>query len=363
MSAKFFLLERVGGSSFADISRIRLCKAIKKDVGDVIKVKLLKSGQILVEVRDDNQGRKLSNLTSLGPDVSLTVKRHTYLNTSRGVISSWELRSSDESEILEELTSQGVTEVKNIMSRKNGVLSKSNSYVLTFGFPVLPTQVKLCFQMHEVKPFIPKPRRCFKCFSFKHLSNLCEKEAICYRCGLKKHDGNCLQPVKCINCDGNHYSTSKFCQLYIEQLKIKEIQVTQNIPYYQAKKNVSVLTNKQSYANVVANATPAKTFRTIGTQTTGTDTNIFTQKYPIEPIVTVQNKPEISSSHRSPEKEPHSPPKTPIFTVLNENSNLNLREITNDQGKIAHTNVSPHKEDCNVQTEKKRKCKKKKTQN
>ena len=43
------------------------------------------------------------------------------------------------------MTDQGVTGVRNVKVRKNGVLKSTNTYVLTFNTPILPKKIKVAF--------------------------------------------------------------------------------------------------------------------------------------------------------------------------------------------------------------------------
>lgn len=302
MSARFYIIDRADNGTLAEVPRVKLCKVIKTEVGDVNKVKLLKSGQVLVEVKNDAQGKKLSNLKTIGTDVKVTVKQHAHLNTSKGVITSRDLQSSELVEILDELKTQGVIEVRNIMTKRNGILSKSNSFILTFQGINLPETVKLCFEVFKVRPYVPKPRRCFKCFSFKHLSNVCNKRDRCFRCGLDKHDGNCLAPVKCVNCNGQHFSTAMSCPHYIEQYKIKEIQSIQNISYYRAQQIINQSLNRATYASVTREGAQPKTYSTMSTQTCRQDWHIETaaSQHPLEPKITILNYPTTPLTPRHP---------------------------------------------------------------
>lgn len=88
----------------------------------------------------------------------------------------------------------------------------------------------------QVKPFIPNPLRCFKCFQFGHISESCLSEVkICPHCGNTEHIVNdpsgrrekCDRPAKCANCQQAHNSFSKECEVYKKEYAIQKIKVTQ----------------------------------------------------------------------------------------------------------------------------------------
>ena len=58
--------------------------------------------------------------------------------------------------ILEFMAEQGVTDVRRINVRRDGVMKPTNTYVFTFNSPILPTAVKVGFIQVEVDVYIPK---------------------------------------------------------------------------------------------------------------------------------------------------------------------------------------------------------------
>jgi len=70
-------------------------------------------GDLLVEAASAAEGHCLSKLTSLA-NFAVTVSAHRTLNTSKGVIKCRDLIDCDKAEILEELKSQGISDINNI---------------------------------------------------------------------------------------------------------------------------------------------------------------------------------------------------------------------------------------------------------
>jgi len=204
-----------------------------------------------------------------------------------------------------------------------------NSLILTFGRVTLPETINLCFEIFKVRPFIPKPRRCFKVFffSFKHLSNGCNKKECCFKCGSDKHDGECTAPVKCVNCRGNHFSTSISCPNYTEQYKIIEMHITQKIPFYQAQQMVNQLTQ-----NSYAKSLKPNTFRSISTQTCSQnwDTSRKSPEYPLEPKITIRNSP-----------LPTTPASTSKPTTQDHFNKLNSQPTTQDHSNQKYFSETP----------------------
>ncbi|KAG7196615.1 hypothetical protein KM043_000156 [Ampulex compressa] len=102
--------------------------------------------------------------------------------------------------------------------------------------------------------------RCFKCQRFGHTANRCEREQLCI-CGKSLHEGNqCVVPITCINCKGNHTSKSKACPRYKEEFKIQKIISLNKVSYQEARRSVSNENNRPiSYAQITAaNSQPQK---------------------------------------------------------------------------------------------------------
>ena len=66
-----------------------------------------------------------------------------------------------------------------------------------------------------------QPVRCFICQKYNHIANNCNSDKYtCPRCG-GNHDKskNCTMEIKCSNCEGAHYASSKDCTIYLKYFK------------------------------------------------------------------------------------------------------------------------------------------------
>ena len=88
--------------------------------------------------------------------LKLSVTPHSSLNTSKGIIRCQALNRVTSHDIKEGMVEQGVTDVRRITVRCDGVMKLTNTYVLTFNSPNLPTIVKIGFMQVKVDVFIPK---------------------------------------------------------------------------------------------------------------------------------------------------------------------------------------------------------------
>ena len=91
-------------------------KALKCAVETVKSIKCLRSGDLLVEVGSASQSRSLNKISNLA-GCPVTASPHRTLNTCKGVIRCRALIDCPKDEILEELKSQGVTDIYNILTK------------------------------------------------------------------------------------------------------------------------------------------------------------------------------------------------------------------------------------------------------
>lgn len=97
-TARFFTLHRKEGT-FTNCSPFVIHKAIITNVGEIRSVKNLRSGDLLVEVRDIKRSENLIKCTLFG-DMVVSVSAHNTLNSSRGIISERDVFNCSEEEIL-----------------------------------------------------------------------------------------------------------------------------------------------------------------------------------------------------------------------------------------------------------------------
>ena len=75
-------------------------------------------------------------------NIPIKVSAHTSLNSSKGVIRSRDFEGVSEDEMLDNLSSQGVSAVKRIHIRRNNELVPTNTFILSFCKPLLPDSIK-----------------------------------------------------------------------------------------------------------------------------------------------------------------------------------------------------------------------------
>ena len=152
--------------------------------------------------------------------------------------------------------SEGVTDVRNIQVRRNGVLRRTNTYVLTFNTPILPKKIKAAYLSVNVEIY---PLRCYKCPLFGHHEDHSLKKAICANCGEAKHcsdDRNCAATAKCANWNGLHPVCSSECTTWKKEKEILTVKHKRSVTFFEARKIVEEQLSApgQSYASITKSA-------------------------------------------------------------------------------------------------------------
>jgi hypothetical protein len=248
-----FLVISASNSEPIKHSIFAIQKLLKSAVGDVASAKKLANGSILVEVLTKHQEKNALNM-KMWIDTPITVTPHRTLNFSRGVIRNRDFRDCEDAEVLDALRSQGVTDVKHISTKRNGVITPTNTFILTFKMATLPKFVKAAYMNIPVELYIPNPLRCFNCQKFGHGKFNCKQKAVCAKCGQEGHeDTSCPNPVHCANCSGNHAAFSKECPTWSKQRDITQMKFERNISFYEARQIVE----KRDHNNSAANGAPS----------------------------------------------------------------------------------------------------------
>ena len=202
-----------------------------------------------------------------------SVSPHSSLNTSKGIIHCPALNRVTSDDIKEGMVEQGVTDVRRITVRRDGETKLTNTYVLTFNSPTLPTVVKIGFMQVKVDVYIPNPLRCYSCQVFGHHENKCGRHPVCCNCGEPEHcgpSGVCNKPSKCVNCSGDHPANSKQCPKWEKEKKILKIKCENNLSFPDARKQYEQFYTGQTYASAVKPGTCNKSTQTEN-KTTQTD--------------------------------------------------------------------------------------------
>src|SRR5579863_5108478 len=221
-----FLVIKAEGN-LSQVNPFRIDDSLRSLAGDgnLRSVKMLRSGELLVETEISGQAQRLLKAKELA-GVPIETSVHRALNTCKGVITSDVLSGASEEEILNGLKNESVIHVKRIMTRREGALIPSKSLILTFALRALPTSIKVGYLRCHVRPYIPNPMRCFKCQKYGHSQTACRGRPVCSKCSGTDHDmKDCKEALKCPSCHGPHAAHSRDCEAWKSEKLVQKYKV------------------------------------------------------------------------------------------------------------------------------------------
>ena len=232
---RFLLIHSDQEETISSLSPFLVHKTIMSLTGEPKSIKTLRSGDLLIQCAKETHEKTLLQMKTFC-GLKCSVKPHSSLNTSKGIVRCPALSKVTSEHILEFMADQGVTDVRRINVRRDGEMKPTNTYVFTFNSPVLPTAVKVGFIQVKVDVYIPNPLRCYNCQVFGHHENKCGRYTVCCNCAQPEHcaSGQCDKPAKCVNCSGDHPANSKQCPQWEKERQILKIKCEQNISFPEA---------------------------------------------------------------------------------------------------------------------------------
>ena len=242
------------GNILSTMSPFAIQKGVTGIAGDGVAIKRSQNGIITLTCGKKSQSDSLLKCVSLGGIAPVTVSPHRSLNNCKVVIRNWELANCDPEEVKRNIPN--IVDIHRIVSNRDGKEIKTNTLILTFNLPKIPSSLKICYLNVPVTEYVPNPIRCYKCQTFGHTSNKCKKSEICARCSETGHyDKTCNKAFKCINCKENHAAYSKKCPIYKKEYDIPNIRVKKTVSFFEARKlyNQTHGQKDMNFANVVKN--------------------------------------------------------------------------------------------------------------
>ena len=101
----------------------------------------------------------------------------------------------------------------------------------------LPDSINIGGTLQTVRPYIPNPRQCQRCWRFGHPEKHCRSHARCSQCGLPSHGrADCPAPTRtCANCSGPHNVFYRGCPTYKFEKEVATIRLRQGLTLREAK--------------------------------------------------------------------------------------------------------------------------------
>lgn len=117
---------------------------------------------------------------------------------------------------------------------------ETESILIQFSTKEMPTELFFGYMRYNVREFIHKPMRCFKCQKFGHVAKLCKGEKRCAKCGGAHDYGECGEGTipKCCNCGGAHSAAYWGCEVMRRETEINNVKMKSKVTYAEAVKRV-----------------------------------------------------------------------------------------------------------------------------
>lgn len=240
---KMIFMEMTSGEkSFEKVSLFFIKKNIDALCGEVLMAKKIRDGRLLIKTKNTQQALKLINETKLG-NHAVESKYNEKGNQSTGVVFNRDLKYSTDEEIIDNLKSQGVIAVRRCTKKDQAQVSYDTGlFFFTFNTPNIPEEIKIGYEIVEVRQYIPEPLRCFTCLKFGHTKHMCPtKTEKCGNCYENTHTDRtkkeiCLKKKKCGNCgEKTHGSFDKKCLKYLQEKEIVLIKTTKRVTHGMAR--------------------------------------------------------------------------------------------------------------------------------
>ena len=226
----------------SSINPTTIDRCLRKSIGQYESCKPIRSGNLIINCKTSNQVKTLLNLDCLSDNnISFPIKSSAAITPCAKEVIYNVLLDISNNELLICLKEHHVKYIKRfqIKSVLNGksVFNDTKTVLLQFNNDVLPPFVRIGSLNFQVKQYVPKPLRYFKCNRFGHTSTNCTGKERCSKCGGDHKIENCqITIAKCVNCNGNHSAASKECPRYQKEVQVLKIQTDEKLTYAEAAK-------------------------------------------------------------------------------------------------------------------------------
>ena len=224
---------------FCNLFKFR--KHLRSLVGSLNNSDITRFGRnsFLVHAKSYRQGHMISNLKS--SDIIKDVKPHYNFSYAKGVVFSQDIYELPDGELLDMCDDKVWKFFK---------VPKSRMTIFTFNTDQVPDFLYIDRERFHVKQYKHRPLQCFNCFGYGHSSKRCTKQRSCAACSFPQHEGECTNPIVCVNCKGNHNAINKECEAFKSELIAIEKAQAEHLSIGQAKR---LLFNRPQFNKIVKN--------------------------------------------------------------------------------------------------------------
>jgi hypothetical protein len=245
---------------FNGVSPIEVGKRLSTVVSrnSIKKIKPRRDGSLLIEVTGEAALLEIKAIFNLGDwDINhgMVISRP---KTSKGVITGVHPLISM-SELIEEAESPAlILKAERLTKREGANRTETRSVAITFDSETLPEEIKIGFNIHKVRQYIPDAQQCYKCRRWgDHIAKNCKSKERCARCGAEHQTKDCTverEAFKCVNCKGSHSAAYRGCPYRKTAQKVVEISTKQGVSTTTAK---AMVKEGKSFAAAAKSQAPA----------------------------------------------------------------------------------------------------------
>ena len=217
---------------------IYIHNCLKKCIGSYESCVPLRNGNLVVTCSHPQQVKTLMGCSQL-TDGDISTPIQTTLRqpvAPKGVIYNVPL-DLKAAEILAYLKPK-VKYVKRFQYKPVGEMELLDSTTVLLHFQSdLPSEVRIRYLNFKIRPYVPKPLRCFKCNRFGHVANHCKGKERCSKCGEQHSWTVCPSTaLNCPNCHGKHAANDRSCPRYKQEEHVLKNKSSRNVSYAEAVK-------------------------------------------------------------------------------------------------------------------------------
>lgn len=251
---QYLKMETTNGVMPQDPFLLRL--SVEKAIGSPIfgAFKENRGLSYVLKVRSQEQVNRLLRMTQLQDSTPIRISEHPFLNQRKCVVTNHDSTGLTDTYLLEQLSHQGVKEVKRITRRTpEGKRENTATVILTIRGTVIPDHIDFGWSRCKTRKYYPSPMLCFRCWEYGHTGKRCTSpHRVCGRCcQIHPEDQNetagtdqmpkpryqCQETPFCKHCNaGDHPVSSRKCAAYEKEMAIQHIRVDMDISYPQARK-------------------------------------------------------------------------------------------------------------------------------
>lgn len=184
---------------------------------------------LIIETPDEALGRRLMNTTEV-KGRPIQASDTTNANAVKCVVKCTALEERPIDQLLEGVRSQGVINITRKAGKRGTLIVSMRETIpaiIRFGAIRVPTQL-----------YVPRPMLCRACFCFGHPERQCRNKPACPRCGREHQmdpEKKCGRRQECRNCRGGHASDWGGCPAWRQEVSIKTIMKSENVPGAEAR--------------------------------------------------------------------------------------------------------------------------------